>query len=86
MALPEKRGSDTDATVIEDVRDEDAGESSGSGKSAPASPDKAPKAPKYDPEEYQHAKKQLKKAVLECYRYVSMLMRLAKHLLSICGW
>ncbi len=86
MAPPEKRGSDTDATVIEDVRDEDAGESSGSGKSAPASPDKAPKAPKYDPEEYQHAKKQLKKAVLECYRYVSMHLRLAKHLLRICRW
>ena len=25
---------------------------------------------RYDPEEYQHAKKQLKKAVLECYRWV----------------
>ncbi|CDO74587.1 hypothetical protein BN946_scf184583.g14 [Trametes cinnabarina] len=28
---------------------------------------------KYDPEEYQHAKKQLKKAVLECYRGLELL-------------
>ena len=63
---PEKKGSDTDATAIEDIR----GETSGSGRSAPGSPGKVSKAPKYDPEEYQHAKKQLKKAVLECYRYV----------------
>lgn len=45
--------------------------SSGSGRSAPGSPKKEPKGLRYNPEEYQHAKKQLKKAVLECYRYVS---------------
>ncbi|KAI0631231.1 SPX domain-containing protein [Trametes polyzona] len=32
-----------------------------------------PPTMKYDPEEYQHAKKQLKKAVLECYRGLELL-------------
>lgn len=61
----ERKGSDSDS---DGQRNGDAnGEASGEG-SAPDSPKKVAKGPKYDPEEYQHAKKQLKKAVLECYR------------------
>lgn len=42
----------------------------------PGSPN--PDAPKYDPDEYLHAKKSLKKAVLECYRCVfSLIYQLA---------
>ena len=33
----------------------------------PGSPSQS-EGPKYDPDEYTHAKKSLKKAVLECYR------------------
>ena len=67
---PARKGSDSDS----DGQHERVGEGSvgttnpTSGPSAPGSPKKSPKGPKYDPEEYQHAKKQLKKAVLECYR------------------
>lgn len=32
-----------------------------------------PAVPKYDPEDYGHAKKKLKKAVLECYRCVRII-------------
>ena len=54
-----------------DLSDEGAG-----GKSAGTSTHLSPEvgggagkaAQKYDPEEYQHAKKQLKRAMLECYR------------------
>ena len=46
----------------------------GAGPSMPSSPgigkgdDGGRRDHKHDPEEYQHAKKQLKKAMLECYR------------------
>ncbi|KAI0760362.1 SPX domain-containing protein [Fomes fomentarius] len=66
----EKKGSDSDS---DGHRSGDAnGEDSREG-SAPGSPKKVAKGPKYDPEEYQHAKKQLKKAVLECYRGLEVL-------------
>lgn len=63
-------GADAD-NEEEEAHDNDAGESSGSAnkKSRPGSPKHGKGLSiRYDPEEYQHAKKQLKKAVLECYR------------------
>ncbi|KAI0370541.1 SPX-domain-containing protein, partial [Pilatotrama ljubarskyi] len=61
----QKKGTEMDAEV-----DGDKGESSSSptrnGSTGGA-------ALRYDPEEYQHAKKQLKKAVLECYRGLELL-------------
>lgn len=68
-------GADAD-NEAEDMKG--AGDSSGSAgknaKSRPGSPRHGKGVPlRYDPEEYQHAKKQLKKAVLECYRSVRAL-------------
>ncbi|KAI0642774.1 SPX domain-containing protein [Trametes meyenii] len=61
----QKRGSDTD------------GEGEGGNGSSSGSPKRKSHAAhtpaRYDPEEYQHAKKQLKKAVLECYRGLELL-------------
>ena len=60
-----------DADNEDETHDKDAAESSASTKkkSQPGSPKHGKSFPmRYDPEEYQHAKKQLKKAVLECYR------------------
>ncbi|KAM5537632.1 hypothetical protein V8D89_008710 [Ganoderma adspersum] len=68
-------GADAD-NEEEETHDNDAGESSGSAnkKSRPGSPKHGKGLPlRYDPEEYQHAKKQLKKAVLECYRGLELL-------------
>ncbi|PIL23311.1 transporter [Ganoderma sinense ZZ0214-1] len=70
-------GADAD-NEEEEAHENDAGESSGSAnpnlKSRQGSSKHGKGLPlRYDPEEYQHAKKQLKKAVLECYRGLELL-------------
>ncbi|TBU41711.1 SPX domain-containing protein [Dichomitus squalens] len=63
--------STTDAGVEADNEEEEAPTGDEGTASSPG--ENATGTPRYDPEEYQHAKKQLKKAVVECYRGLELL-------------